>query len=71
MREPHIVQPATMLFLRIIYYEDFFFPGLFLEDFVINHAKNNPCRKDVVWLSEKGSPLSFEALLSTSVRFIL
>lgn len=36
-------------------FSGFFSPGLFLEDFVIHSAKNNPSGKGVVWLSEKAA----------------
>lgn len=56
MQEPHIEQHqpncnfSGLFILRI-----FFFPEVFIEDFVINCIKNNPSGKDVVWLSEKAS----------------
>lgn len=44
--------------------QDYFFSGIFFQDcfwrifffFLIDHAKNNPSGKDVVWLSEKAAP---------------
>lgn len=50
----HCPTPAKILFPGL-YTLRIFSPQLFLEDFVINCAKNNPSGKDVVWLSEKAA----------------
>lgn len=58
VRTTHCPTLAKMLFLRIIYSQEFFSGivsgGFFF--FLIDHAKNNPSGKDVVWLSEKAAP---------------
>lgn len=53
----------------IFFLEDYFF------FFLVDHTKNNPSGKDVVWLSEKAAPspykFSLQVLLSMTERFII
>lgn len=68
----HCPTLAKILFHRVICSQDvffFFFPRLFLEDFVINCAKKIPRGEDVVWLREKAALRSFAINIWSSKIF--
>lgn len=71
MWEPHIVQHWPKCYFSGYY----FFSWGFFFFFLVDHTKNNPSGKDVVWLSEKAAPspykFSLQVLLSMTERFII
>lgn len=74
-RETHTLPNTSQKVISQDYiFSGFFFPGLFLEDFVI-HCGNNPSGKGVVWLSEKAahcpSKLCYQCLRDLSFTHLM